>query len=119
MAEGVVNAVEALWSVARNRNGEFKDRRRPSPGIAAVLVAMAEVGPTHGSAIAGAAGQRQHNVTSVWLPKLDSFGFVHRVDTVPGLGNQGGGRPAVIWALTGRGRELVAALAAELGVTVG
>lgn len=89
-------------------------RRRPSAGITAVLLALAE--PAHGSAVARAAGQAQNNVTALWLPQLEARGFAERVESMPGLGNQGGGRPATVWALTGRGRALVGALRAERGV---
>ena len=106
-----MNTVEQLWVPARNTEGEFKDRHAPSPGITAVLRALAEHGPTYGSAVARLAGQNQANVTAVWLPKLDRFGFVERGEEVAGLGNQGGGRPAVFWSLTGRGWALVRALA--------
>lgn len=72
---------------------------------------MRQVGPEHGSAIARAAGQDQANVTATWLPKLRDRGFVRLDDEVPGLGRHGGGgKPALVWSLTGRGRELVAAL---------
>ena len=107
-------SVEKLWDTGRVRANALRDRRRPSPGIAAVLAAMAEAGPLHGSALARMAGQKQNNVTTLWLPKLDRFGFVWPVDEVAGLGHQGGGRPAVIWALTAKGRQLAAALRAEL-----
>lgn len=107
--------VEQLWMPTNPRPRaqaiRMSYRRRPSPGIAAVLLALGE--PAHGSAVARVAGQAQNNVTALWLPQLEDRGFAKRVDHVPGLGNQGGGRPAVIWALTRRGRELVAALRAE------
>jgi DNA-binding MarR family transcriptional regulator len=108
-ARPLVSDVQRLWMAGRERD---RAALRPSPGISAVLLAMAEAGPLHGGAIARAAHQDQGN-TTVWLAKLLGFGFVERVDRVPGIGNQGGGRPAVIWALTGRGRALVEALRAE------
>jgi hypothetical protein len=78
-----------------------------------VLIALLD-GPAHGSEIARRAGQRQQNVTWVWLPKLRQFRLVETDpwDT-PGLGHQGGGRPARVWELTASGRELAELLRDE------
>lgn len=112
-----MNDVERLWVAARNRNGEHNDRRRPSAGIAALLLELHRRGPQHGRALARATEQSQPNVTAHWLPKLARFGFVDH-EVVPGLGNQGGGRPARVWRLTRAGRELAGALAAAHGAEV-
>jgi len=103
---------EHLWSVARDLRGEGRDRRRPSVGIIAVLVTLEHHGPVHGSEVARLARQDQGNV-SRWLLKLHEFGFADGFEEVPGLGHQGGGRPARMWRLTAEGRELIAALRAE------
>ena len=103
--------VEALWIPACRSRGWLGDRNVPSPGISAVLRALADHGPTYGSAVARLAAQNQANVTAVWLPKLVRLGFVERGEEEAGLGHQGGGRPAVFWALTGPGWALVRALA--------
>jgi DNA-binding MarR family transcriptional regulator len=113
-----MNDVQRIWTTARDRFGDSRDRRTPSPGIAALLHALAEHGPNHGTALAHLAGQAQSN-TSVWLRTLQRYGFARSVDEVPGVGHQGGGRPAVFWELTTSGRHLVRALVdAETGVTV-
>lgn len=111
-----MTAVERLWTATAVRNALTDGRghrARPSDGIIAVLTALAE--PTHGAALARAAGQDQGNTTR-WLAQLEARGFAERVQHVPGLGNQGGGRPAVIWALTPAGALLAAALVAERAV---
>lgn len=121
--------VEALWLPARNRHGQAtrrsndlsgvqsaRDRRRPSPGITAVLLVLEPAKTLHGSEIARRSGQDQGNVTARWLPRLKQWGFVDVVDTVPTAqvrADKRGGRPTVTWRLTARGRELVAVLRAE------
>lgn len=74
-----------------------------------VLLALLS-GPAHGSEVARRAGRHQSTVVAVWLPRLCERGFVQASDPVEGLGHQGGGRPARIWTLTERGRELAEAL---------
>lgn len=111
-------AVQQMWAPTAVRNALTDGRghrARPSWGITAVLTALAGLEPTHGAALARAAGQDQGN-TVRYLAQLEARGFAERVEHVPGLGRNGGGRPAVIWALTGAGRALVAALRAENGV---
>jgi len=105
--------IERLWITARNTHGQFGDRRRPSPGIAAVLGALWCDGSSYGGEIAQRTKQDQGN-TARWLVKLRLYGLVDVVEEVPGIGNQGGGRPAIFWQLTGAGRELAELLAAEV-----
>jgi hypothetical protein len=114
--------IERIWTAARDRRGNEFDNRTPSRGIRAVLAAMAD-GPAWGGEIARRAGQDQGN-TCRWLFKLELFGFVAQVDTLPACqvkrgkrmdgGRQSGGRPAVFWRLTRAGGELAEALAVEL-----
>jgi len=111
--------VQRIWLAARPRRGPGPggtDRRRPSAAIGAVLLALLD-GPVHGGDIARRTGQAQPEVTSRRLPRLERYGFVRPVERVPGRGHQGGGRPAVIWALTERGRGLAGALVAEQTLT--
>lgn len=107
------DAVDQLWQAARARSTHRADRRRPGPGISSVLVALLD-GPTYGAEIARRAGQGQGNVAR-WLPKLNRLGFVIKIDEVPASEVKkegfGGGRPAIIWRLTGAGRQLAEALA--------
>lgn len=110
-----MTVVERLWMGARSRAGHPFGRRRPEGTATDVLLALVD-GPDHGGAIARATGRTQSEVTSRILPRLDAYGFVRQLEHVPGLGNQGGGRPAVIWALTPAGALLVAALVAERAV---
>lgn len=108
--------VERIWLAARPRVGPGSvgpGRRRPSAGISAVLLAL-RAGPTHGGEVARRAGQDQANTTAAWLPMLLERGFVRVVAEVRAgevkTGGRAGGRPARVWALTARGRELVAVL---------
>lgn len=106
---------ETIWAAARDRNGDTRDRRLPSAGIRAVLLALTD-GPAHGSEIARRADQSQPNVTAQWLPKLFAFGFVVFIEVDPGEvkpGKLAGGRTSRMWKLTRAGRELVAALQAS------
>ena len=105
-----MNEVELIWTRSRERYGHPFGRRVPSPGIAAVLRALAEHGANYGSVVAALAGQDQGN-TARWLNELEQRDFVRRREEVAGFGHQGGGRPAVFWALTRRGWDLVRALA--------
>ena len=108
---GAVAEVERLWTLARARHGNPKQARRPSPGIAAVVLALHQLGTATGREVARRAGQNQPNVTSIWLPRLESLRFTSIVDwSVPGQGHNGGGRPAHFWRLTRSGRELAEAL---------
>lgn len=108
---------EAIWTIARDRAGyHLRDHRHPSPGLVDVLLALAE-GPAHGTEIARRAGRAQPWVTSRWLPRLWTFGFAEYVEVDPAEvkpGKAAGGRTARVWRLTRAGRELVAALEAEL-----
>jgi hypothetical protein len=104
-------AVQELWTQGRARGGHLGDRKEPSAGLVAVLVALHSGGPSYGRDIARRAGQSLPNVTSLWLPKLARFGFVVCVGTEPGMGHQGGGRPARYWDLTYSGRQLAELLA--------
>ncbi len=101
----VMADVESIWTEARNRRGQFGDRRTPSAGIAAVLLALWRYGSMYGAEIAQHAKQNQGN-TALWLTKLRRFEFVEINEVVHGYGHQGGGRPAVFWSLTRAGREL-------------
>lgn len=105
-----MNEVERIWTRSRERYGHPFGRRGPSMGITAILRALAEHGANYGSVVAVLARQNQGN-TARWLVELERRDFVRRRDEVAGLGNQGGGRPAVFWALTSAGWELVRALA--------
>jgi hypothetical protein len=105
-----VAEVERLWTLARARHGNPRQARRPSPGIAAVVLALHQLGTASGTEVARRAAQSQPNVTTLWLPRLESLRFTHISDTVPGIGHQGGGRPAQFWRLTRSGRELAEAL---------
>lgn len=109
-----MNTVEQLWTAARNRHGNFSDRRTPSAGISAVLLALRD-GPSYGSEIARRTGRDQGNV-SVWLRKLDRFDLIIGGEVIPSQGHQGGGRPAVFWELTRAGCVLAEALVAERSV---
>lgn len=112
---------ETLWSRARNRYGDMRDRREPSPGIACVLVALLD-GPAHGGEVARRASQDQGN-TVRWLRKLQVMRLVdleHEVEANfvksgkrSDGGRQSGGRPALVWELTWQGEELARALRAE------
>lgn len=104
---------ELIWMDARRRYGHLKDRRRPSTGISAVLVALLEHGPVHGSQLAALAAQNQGNLAGQWLPKLRTWGFIECTGEEVGVGHQGGGRPAQIWTLTPAGRRLARALDQE------
>jgi hypothetical protein len=110
-----LDEITKLWvEQSRRARGKRDGRPRPSKGIAAVLLCLhAKPEALCGSEIARLAGQFQSNVTGSWLPKLEHYGFVHRVDVVPGLGHQGGGRPAHTWALTARGTELAGLIEKE------
>jgi len=108
-----MDAVEQIWTEARNRNGEFRDRRRPSAGIAAVLMTLLRHGTLYGHELARRSGQDQGNLAGPWLPKLERFGFVTTAYEEPGIGHQGGGRPAIGWRLTRAGRALAELLASE------
>lgn len=109
--------IESLWMMARNRCGDFRDRRTPSPGIASVLVALWENGSGYGAEIVTWSGQHQGNV-ALWLAKLRRFGFVDVYDVRPEMGHQRGGRPAMFWELTSDGFDLAGLLvsAADRGV---
>lgn len=104
--------VESLWTEARNRRGQFKDRCNPSPGISAVLLALREHGSGYGNEIVTWSGQDQGNVAK-WLAKLRRFGFVDVYDVRAEMGHQGGGRPAVFWELTPDGFDLAELLVKE------
>ena len=93
--------------------GDPRDRRRPSAGLAAIILALDELGHAYGCEIAKISGQSQGNTTSVWLPKLERFRLVCLAEVRPGVGHQGGGRPAMWWRLTKAGRDLASALRAE------
>lgn len=99
-----MSEVESIWSRAKQRGGHPWDRRRPSNGIAAVLLVLLD-GAAHGSEVARRAGQSQPNVTANWLPKLLTYGFVDAMET-PGIGRNGGGRPGTEWSLTTAGKQL-------------
>lgn len=106
--------VEAIWLSERPRPGPSPsgaDRRRPSPGISAVLLALRD-GPAYGAGIARRVGQDQGNVAR-WLAKLRQWGFVNPPRARPEMGNQGGGRPALVYELSRLGRTLADALADE------
>lgn len=107
-----MNDIERLWTTARNRHGEFKDRRTPSAGIACVLTTLWQLGSAYGSEIACEARQDQGN-TARWLAKLRLFGLIEVVEELSGAGHQGGGRPAIVWHLTRSGRELAVLLAQD------
>jgi DNA-binding HxlR family transcriptional regulator len=100
-----LDPIEKVWMSAAWGSGCKTDRRRPSAGIRAIILALYRQGATHGSELARRTGQVQSNVTSAWLPKLERYGFAHHLD-VPGLGHQGGGRPAHEWELTSAGKAL-------------
>jgi hypothetical protein len=111
VAYDAVAEVDRLWTLARARHGNPKQARRPSPGIAAVVLALHQLGTATGREVARRAAQNQPNVTSLWLPRLESLRFTSIVDAcVPGQGHNGGGRPANFWRLTPSGRQLAEAL---------
>lgn len=103
-----MDEIAKLWSEqSRRARGRKDGRGRPAKGMRAVLLCLhAKPEPLHGSEIARLSGELQSNVTSSWLPKLEGYGFVRRDGVVPGLGHQGGGRPAHTWALTALGSRL-------------
>lgn len=103
---------ERIWTAARNRCGDWQARRTPSAAQTAVLLELAN-GPAYVGEIARRTGVGQGNLSYTYLRTLDRYGFAVRDEIVPGLGNQGGGRPAMYWRLTRAGRELAAALEAE------
>jgi DNA-binding HxlR family transcriptional regulator len=104
---------ERLWTAARGRHGNFRGRRRPSPGLAKTLTMLHDLGHAYGRQLARESGLSQGTLTGQWLPQLERLGFVERAGTVAGLGYQGGGMPAQYWRLTSAGRKLVAALLDE------
>lgn len=106
----IPEAIETLWTEARDRVGAPRERRRPAPGVSEVLTAMFRSGcfPLHGSEIARRSGQGQANVTALTLPKLVRFGFAQQ-----GLAVRGPGRPAQFWTLTPAGQQLAGLLVIE------
>lgn len=106
--------IERLWITARNQYGQRCDRRRPSAGITAVLVALLRHDkPAHGAELARLSGQHQPNLAGHWLPKLDRYRFITVAYTQEGTGGQGGGRPSAFWRLTANGRELAELLVSQ------
>lgn len=106
--------IERIWGLGRREGGRSGDWRRPSPGLADVLVTLSR-GATYAGDLARRTSRDQGTLSGQWLPKLERFGLVARADAVPGLGGQGGGRPAQLWRLTQRGRELADLLIWERG----
>jgi hypothetical protein len=88
--------------------------RRPSPGQTALLGALADYGPGSTAQLARAAEVARGNA-SKWLRALADWGLIEVTDVVPGQGGHGGGRPAVFYALTPAGREVLGLLRAEEG----
>lgn len=111
---GVVNDIERIWTRARDLYGHVNDRRVPSAGLSALLLALLD-GEAHGSELARRAGLDQSNATAVHLPKLRRMRLVDGWEVV-GIGHQGGGRRASMWALTPEGRALAGALLEERAV---
>ena len=107
-----MNDVERLWTAARGRHGQHKDRRTPSVGISAVLVTLLREREAHVTQLAALSGQDQGTLSGHWLPKLSTWGFAEVASEEPGYGHQGGGRPARVWSLTPDGRKLAKALIA-------
>jgi hypothetical protein len=111
--------VERLWTAARGRHGQHKDRRTPSAGISAVLVALLHAREAHVTELAALSNQDQGTLSGHWLPKLSTWGFAEKVgeltktDEHRGYGHQGGGQAAHLWSLTPDGRRLAKALIVE------
>lgn len=108
------NEVERIWLATRRRVGAGRggaDRRSPSAGVSAVLLALREHGPMHGGEVARRGGLDQGN-TSRWLHMLRDLGFLAAETPIAEIKYMGGFQ-ARVWALTKRGRELAKALAAQ------
>jgi predicted ArsR family transcriptional regulator len=94
-----------LWDDARRPPGGrvIYQRATPPAGYCSLLVGLLD-GPVHGHELCRRTGVNQAN-SVVYLRRMKTLGLVTKHD-VPGLGHQGGGRPAYVWELTHPGREL-------------
>ena len=91
-----------FMAVARRRLPEGA-KTTPSGSATAVLALLADrVDGLSGSEIARRIGHGQANTTNLTLPRLQEMGLVE-YDVIP---NDHGGRPAHIWRLTQKGRDL-------------
>lgn len=101
----MIDEIERVWIKAARSGGVRPGRRTPGTGITRMLVSLYRDGAAYGSELARRTEQSQGNVV-VWLRKLSDLGFAQVADEIPGLGHQGGGRPAIEWELTRAGEEL-------------
>lgn len=104
----VAVTAEQLWHAARNGHGRPDQRRAPSAGIGAVLLALR--GQPECAAVIAERIAFQRISVHQWLHKLEGLGFAE-IDFV--IQGSGGGRAAEFWTLTPTGRVLAEALDAE------
>lgn len=105
--------VEGIWTEARNKYGQWRDRTTPSYGISAVVIGLYYMHETYGCELARVTSQEQGNV-SRWLDKLGAWHLVTVVEREAGRGHQGGGHEALWYQLTREGTALAEALILEL-----
>jgi DNA-binding PadR family transcriptional regulator len=109
-----MSEIEAIWGRAKELSGNRRDRRRPGPSIAALLLSLLRQGSAHGSELARRINASQPNVTAVWLPKLQDYGFVQTaMEHVRGTGVRGNGWRGTGWELTAKGHRLATLIAEE------
>jgi len=111
---GVTADIERLWITARNTHGQFGDRRRPSPGIAAVLGALwwrrQQLRGRNRAAYQTGSGQHgalAREAASLRSGRCGRRGAGHRQ-------TRAGGRPAIFWQLMGAGRSWRSCLARQV-----